>query len=844
MKPFHHCAVPHKDILDGKFSMEVYAAKLADVHRKTNCPEEYLNPDIFFKRTFSTDSFEKIVKDVKGRLEGDTKKDSFNNIQTPFGGGKTHSLIGLLHHANKWNANTVVLDGRELDPNTQTFWSELERQLDGKIDRLYGQVPHGANELKQVLEKHQPLLILIDETMHYIDNAKAIKVENETLANLTVNWFQELTTAISGLEKVCVVFSLPASSNEYANDEDSTKLFSRLEKITGRVQKIIVPIKDNEIPNVVRRRLFNGTDEEILDKADEDITNFVDYCARENILPEGITQTQYRKKLENSYPFLPQVIDVLYEKWGTIQNFQRTRGVLRLLSMVVYDLIDRLGDGAPSLISLSDFNLENDEIKGELVDKIDRRYLGIIHKDITADGSGSKRVDKEMGQFSSSKLGEKVSTTIFMYSHAGSPDAKNGATITEIKRSVCDENIIPATIDTVIQKSQDNLAFVHRANDKYLFRISGNITKLKNDVIENLKPEEIENEKIQLLSNNLKNSQFEIYLFPQSSKDIKDNSELKLVVMDKDPITMQKYLTNHGDSPRINRNTIFFVCPNEGDLLSFQKILKDKIALQKLKDDNLVTKENKDELKRYLERCINDLPMFMTKCYRSIYVPEKNNKIENITATVPSVGESISDHVYDELKTSEKINESLGPKSLKRYFLTTPKLDYVEVKSIHDAFLRAAGEMRIKNKSILQNCIEDGVKSGDFGLGKLINGEPVYDYWKVPCPVAIESGEILINPDNINSPSLENPSEGTDIEGTGIEGTGIEGTGIGRNILTINTTLPQSQSYNFSEIIPKIDRNFKKISITIKCEDGEISETTIDDIKTILKNMNADFSIE
>ena len=136
MKPFHHCAVPHKDILDGKFSMEVYAAKLADVHRKTNCPEEYLNPDIFFKRTFSTDSFEKIVKDVKGRLEGDTKKDSFNNIQTPFGGGKTHSLIGLLHHANKWNANTVVLDGRELDPNTQTFWSELERQLDGKIDRL------------------------------------------------------------------------------------------------------------------------------------------------------------------------------------------------------------------------------------------------------------------------------------------------------------------------------------------------------------------------------------------------------------------------------------------------------------------------------------------------------------------------------------------------------------------------------------------------------------------------------------------------------------------------------------------------------------------------------------
>ena len=842
MKAFHHCARPHQDILDGKFSMEVYAAKLADVYRKEDCPEEYLDAKTFFSRTFLTESFERIIKDVESRLKGDIKKDSFNNIQTPFGGGKTHSLIGLLHKANEWNVKTVVLDGRELDPNRQTLWGEIEQQLNGKIERLDGQVPHGANELKQVLKKHEPLLILIDETMHYVDNAKAIKVEGETLANLTVNWFQELTTAVSGLKKVCVVFSLPASSNEYANNEESLKLFSRLGKITGRVQKIIVPIKDEEIPSVVRRRLFNGTNEEILDKAREEITNFVDYCERENILPEKVTPTQYRKKLENSYPFLPQVIDVLYERWGTIENFQRTRGVLRLLSMVVHDLIKRLGDGAPSFISLADFNLENDEIKGELIDKIDRRYLGIIHKDITSTGSGSKRVDSEMGQFSSSKLGERVATTIFMHSHTGSPDAKDGATITEIKRSVCNENLIPATIDTVIQKAQDCLAFIHHANGKFLFKLSGNISKLKNDIIENLKPEEINDERIQLITLNLKDSQFEKYIFPENSKDIKDNTELKLVIIDKDLTKMKDFLENHGNTPRINCNTIFFVCPNDSDALSFEKILKDKLAFQKLKDENIIDKENRDELERYLKRSIDDLPTFVTKCYRTICVPEKDGNIEEITATVPSIGESIYTNIYDELKTREKINDDLGPKSLKRYFLTDPDLDYVDVKNIYDTFLRTPGEIRIKNKAILQKCIQDGVNSGDFGVGKLKESKPVYDYWRKNCEIIIEEGEIIINPDKVSPPSnVEQVEEELTFEPSSEPSSKPKQ---GKKQLIIDTNLPQSQSYNFSEIIPKIDKSFKKIQIHIECEDGEIFEDRIEEIKIILKNMNAIFNVK
>jgi len=702
MKPFNHCAKPHKDILEGKFSLELYAAKIGEVYRQSkNCPEEYLDPKTFFDRTFSTKSFEKILDDVEGRLKGDPKTDSFFNITTPFGGGKTHTLIGLLHKSKEWNAKAIVLDGQELDVNKETLWSYIEKELDGKIEKLGGNAPPGSKNLTKILEKHQPLLILIDEAMHYVSLARAIKVGSATLADLTVKFFQQLTTAVSSLDKVCVVCTVPASTIEFASDEEGEKLYKSLKKVIGRSDKEIRPITPDEIPNVIRRRLFTGTDKEILDKAEENISSFADYCEKEKILPEGLTSVKYRKKLENSYPFLPHVIDVLYENWGTMRTFQRTRGVLRLLSMVVHSIVARHGD-APPFISTADFDLSDNNIVSELLSHIDEQFSGIIHKDITSENSGAKRIDKDMGQ--GSDFGERVATTIFMYSHSGDPNAKINATITDIKRAVCNQNIIPATIDTVIQKAQENLAFLHQTGDRLHFKLTGNLIKLKNDTVENLNREEIEDEKRQLITTNLKNSQFDTYLFPESSKDVKDNTELKLVILDKNPTKMQDIVDNHGESPRVNRNTIFFVCPNDSDERAFEKILKDKIAYQKLKEENIVDKENKEELKRHLDRCNSDLPTFVAKCYRLIWIPEKDG-LKEIMAVKPSVGESISKNIYEELKSNEKIIESLGPKTLKRMFLTEDSS--VDVKAIYDTFLCTPGEIRIKDKDVLKNCIND-----------------------------------------------------------------------------------------------------------------------------------------
>ena len=119
-----------------------------------------------------------------------------------------------------------------LTPNKETLWGMIEEQLTGKIDKLSGNVSHGGEALRQVLEtQNQPVLILIDELLHYVNRADGIKVEQSTLAQQTIGFVQELSEAVSGLKQVCVVVTLPSSANEQLGDARYTELYEQLQNL-------------------------------------------------------------------------------------------------------------------------------------------------------------------------------------------------------------------------------------------------------------------------------------------------------------------------------------------------------------------------------------------------------------------------------------------------------------------------------------------------------------------------------------------------------------------------------------------------------------------------------------
>lgn len=844
---FHQIAVPHKDILDANFSSEVYAAKLWDVYQQRGS-DEYADSKTFFDKTYLTDNMKNILDSVKERLDG-KGGGHFRSISTPFGGGKTHTLIALYHKCIEWGAKPVVLVGNEIDPNKQTLWGLIEEQLTGKIDRLTGQVPHGGEELRKVLEdQNRPILILIDELLQYVTRADGIKVNQTTLATQTIAFIQELSEAVSTLPNICVVVTLPSSSNEHLDSERFADLYEKLKKIAGRSRDMITPVSDNDVPRIIRQRLFSNTDDQIRERAEKIVQDFVDYCNDEGLIPEGIQPSQYREEFMKNYPFLPHVIDVLYHRWGTITQFQRTRGVLRLLSRV----INSLKTSNKDFITLADFDLSNDEIRNELVDYLDTQFNGVIAKDITDSDSGAVKVNQMIpDQYQGSMLGIRAATAIFMYSHSGGAEI-NGAMESEVKRATCSRGIPAAQVGEVLNMFRNHLFYLNVSHDRYLFTKESNILKIKMGVMENLKQQDLDDAEKSLIRKNLgRVRNLRVTVWPTSSKDVENSPPLKLVILrENDQQLMQSIHETVGESDRIYRNNMFFLTPTEGIRNQFMESLKSNIAWEIIKaDPQIKLKEDQaailaSELKReskHLDGLIKDY-------YTTLYVPQQDG-LQKQTITPPAITDSgIDDIAYEHLGNHEHVNSELGAMFLKNNYIQDKK--FIETSNLLESMLSVPGERRPTNKQVLQDAITNGVLHGEFGLGELENSKPVSKYFKKQAHVSFESGEILIPASlcgaeeysctecsykttsreelehhlrsHITPPLPPQPPDPSE------------------DSLNFGFNIPEGQINNVSQMLLNIASHYKNLRLHITASNGNMSKNDIEMIKETLKQVGTD----
>ena len=537
MKAFHTIAVPHQDILDGKLTMDVFAADLWEVC-KNRGPDEYRDAKRFFDKTYRTEGLSNLLAVVQKRLEGNGG-DPVIQIQTPFGGGKTHTLIALYHNAKIWDAKTVVIVGTALSTDT-TLWGLLEQQLTGKVTKCKGQTAPGREVLRDLLDSHQPVLILMDEVLEYVTKAAGVKVGDSTLAAQTIAFMQELSECAGICDKVCLAVTLPSSILEHY-DEKAETLYQQLQKVSGRVEKIYTPVEEHEITKIIRRRLFSTIDDKYAKRV---VKEFMDYADKEGILPAGVQPSEYRDRFHDSYPFMPEVIDVLYHKWGSFPTFQRTRGVLRLLSLVIYAI---KGLNKP-YISLADFDLSNQEIRQELLKHIGAEYNSVLAADITDAHAGAKLVDAQIGKaYQGFQLGRRTATTIFMYSFSGGAD--RGTTVGEIKRSATTLDNPSSVIVVAVDLLKGKLFYLQNIGDRYYFKNQPNINRIILSKIDNIKePEIIEAEKENLKSC-LKGGKFRITLWTENSAEIPDNEELKLIILRKEDKKIIEDITKNGSSP-------------------------------------------------------------------------------------------------------------------------------------------------------------------------------------------------------------------------------------------------------------------------------------------------------
>ena len=733
MKPFTQIATPHEDILKGNLTMDVFAANLWQV-KKGEAPLDYQDSDLFFKKTYRTKGLENILQVVENRLKGKSG-DSIIQLQTPFGGGKTHTLIALYHKAKQWNANVAVFVGTSFSPEDTTPWEELEKQLTGRVEITKGKVSPGEEKLIKIISNHSPVLILIDELLEYATKAAGIKIGDSNLASQTLAFVQELTGAVASAGNSALVLTLPSSVLEHY-DENAERMFGQLQKITGRTERIYAPVADDEIEHVIRKRLFSMVDET---QAKDIVDKFIDHAKNEGLLL-GDEVTSYREKFITSYPFKPEVIDVLYKKWGSFPTFQRTRGILRLLSLVVHGLMDK----PIPYIRIGDFDLANDEIKRELIKHIGAEWDSIIAQDIVSKDSGAKKVDNEVGSsYRAYRLGTVVATTIFMNSFSGK--GKIDVNSRDIKLEAVYPEFSSTVIDTAISDLREKLFYI--SDDGLYFTNQPNLNRIILSREENITSKDIEEEEKNLIKRHISNaSTLRVYLYPKFPKDIPDSQDLKLIVLRADTPDLE-FLEKYGESPRIYKNSLIFLCIDKEHIELFNAFLRKFLALKSLDADKKLKltesqkKEVKNKLKIQFQREYEEL----RRLYRIVFLPAKHG-LKKLDLGIPTYGETLVDkEIYDRLRTEGEILEKIASKVIKEKYIQDK--EYVEARVLYDAFFRTPGEIRLVSKNVFVQGIKQGTEEKLFGYGYLEDGEVVCKYIGEEPDVNLAEGEIIISGD-------------------------------------------------------------------------------------------------
>ena len=822
MIPFHTIAVPHRDILEGRLTMEVFAADLWEVFRGT-APDEYKDPTQFFQKTYQTDGLKNLLSIVEGRLNGQGG-DPVIQIQTPFGGGKTHALIAMYHKASEWNVQKVVLVGTPMRAS-DTLWGILEKQLTGKVARFDGLTSPGRDALYQLLLENQPVLILMDEVLEYMTKAAGVPVGDSTLAAQTLAFMQELTEAAAILEQVALVITLPSGAMEHY-DEGAEQLFRQLGQIAGRVEKIYTPVQEHEIAQVIRRRLFSQIDKT---GASEAIRDFMDYADRESILPPGTEPSEYRKRFEAAYPFQPEAIDVLYQRWGSFPSFQRTRGVLRLLSFVIHSL----RESAIPYISLADFNLSVQEIRQELLKHIGGEYDSVIAADITGEDAGAKKVDVGLGDaYKGLKLGSRAATAVFLYSFSGGTE--KGASLGEIKRSATTTGNPSSVLTEAVEDLQEKLFYLQHESGRSYFTNQPNLNSILLTRMENINERVIGEFEETELKKNLSGGQLKTFVWPKGGSDIPDTPDLKIVILkERDDLLMKDILEMKGNTPRVNRNTLFFLTPLEHEAAGFYTQLRKIISYEAIGTDKTLnlSAEQQREVRTELKKSTDELNDRLRRYYRTVFIPTREGlKESDLGLPTYGVSKKLDEVVYDKLRLDREILESVHPLVIKERYLRAD--ESVSTEQLYQSSAKTPGEARVIGQG-WESGIREGVEQGLFGLGELEDGKPVCRYFKEsPASIAFSGSEVIIREDICIAQKkmrLKEPPEPIAPPLVPPKPPCLKPPPDERDSVRLKFTIPKGKVSGLMGVMNLLQSNFDNLQVELLATEGQMSDQDYED---------------
>ena len=643
LKPWREVVTPHKDVASGRYQQAEFAADLWQVHLGEGT-DEYKNPVEFFRRTFLTDSLRQMLVGAVRRISAQGG-DPVVQLQTNFGGGKTHSMLALYHlfSGAKPNelvgidavlkeagteklptARRVVLVGNKISPGNpvkkadgtivRTLWGELAWQLGGKkaFERVRADDENATSPgdvLRELFNEYGPCLILIDEWVAY---ARQLHDQSDLAAGgfETQFTFAQVLTESAKLAKGCLlVISLPASDtagspHTQADDVEvggqrGREALDRLRNVVGRVESSWRPASAEEGFEIVRRRLFEPLTDQAFKDRDVVARAFAElYRTQHQEFPPECHDADYEKRIKAAYPIHPEIFDRLYGDWSTLVKFQRTRGVLRLMASVIHSLWEK-GDRNP-LILPANIPIDDPRVQFELTRYLSDNWVPIIEKDVDGPSSLPLRLDGEvpnLGKFAASR---RVARTIYLGSAPTATAANRGIEDRRIKLGCVMPGESPAVFGDALRRLAAAATYLYQDGPRYWYSTQPTVTKLAEDRAEQYKraPDKVVEELDKRLRADLrKMGDFKrVHPIPVSGAEVPDDLDARLVVLGvdhaytKEPdnaamAAAKAIFEMRGTAPRLYRNTLVFLAADKTRLQDLDEAVRKYLAWESVLDE-------------------------------------------------------------------------------------------------------------------------------------------------------------------------------------------------------------------------------------------------------------------
>ncbi len=636
LKPWREVVTPHADVASGRYQQAEFAADLWQVHLGEGS-DEYRKPAEFFRRTFLTESLKRLLVGGVQRLSG-RGGDPVVQLQTNFGGGKTHSMLALYHLFGGAapgelagidavlaeagvktlpKAKRVVLVGNKISPGNpvtkpdgtvvRTLWGEIAYQLGGakafaRIASDDEKATSPGDVLRELFVEYGPCLVLVDEWVAY---ARQLHDQSDLPAGSfeTQFTFAQALTESAKLAKNCLlVVSLPASDtagspHTQADDVEvggirGREALDRLRNVVGRVESSWRPATAEEGFEIVRRRLFEPIAGNMFKQRDLTARAFADlYQAQAAEFPPECRSGDYERRIQAAYPIHPEIFDRLYTDWSTLVKFQRTRGVLRLMAAVIHSLWEK-GDRSP-LILPSTVPIDDPRVQFELTRYLSDNWVPIIEKDVDGPNSLPLRIDGEVPNLGKVSATRRVARTIYLGSAPTAAAAHRGLEDRRVKLGCVMPGETPAVFGDALRRLASAATYLYQDGPRAWYATQPTVTKLAEDRAEQLKrdPDKVAAELEARLRADLKRAGdfSRIHPMPRSGADVPDDYDARLVVLPAEhgytkesgnaaETAAKAILESRGNAPRLYRNTLVFLAADKVRLQDLDEALRKYLA--------------------------------------------------------------------------------------------------------------------------------------------------------------------------------------------------------------------------------------------------------------------------